>query len=115
MMRFLRASALSAAVLIALLSCRMSAEPPVPKEEARSDFTLLPEKSRYVSHLEKARAAIDEKDWPVAATLLQKMLDLREDSLVPITRKGPGGKAEKALVSLRGEAEAMLAALPPAG
>src|SRR5437660_8834856 len=112
MMRFLRASALSAAVLIALLTCRVHAQPSGLKEEARSDFTLLPEKSRYVSHLEKARAAIAEKDWPVATTLLQKLLDLREDSLVRIQRKGPGGKEEKALVSLRCEAEARLAALP---
>src|SRR5262245_41632463 len=114
MPRFLLASGLSV-VLLALLSCRVRAEQPVPKNEPLSDFTLLPEKSRYVSHLEKARAAIDAKDWPVAATLLQKLLDLREDSLVPLTPKSAGSKEEKILVSLRGEAEAMLAALPLAG
>src|SRR5262249_45948206 len=89
------------------------AQSPAPKE-GPSDCTLLPEKSRYVSHLDKARAAIEEKDWPVAATLLQKILDLPEDSLVPITRKDRGGK-EEAVVSPRGEAERRLAEMPAAG
>src|SRR5262249_32207467 len=91
--------------------------PPRPAGPAPGEVggIVLATQARYASHLETARAAIDRKDWAVATTLLQKVLDLKEDHLVTVTRPGPGGKEVKAMVGLRDEAGRILAGMPPAG
>jgi predicted nucleic acid-binding protein len=58
--------------------------PPAVEEEP--PFTL-PTGDRYSSHLDAARKHIQDKDWAVATTLIQKLLDLNEDSFVTVTRK----------------------------
>ncbi len=93
---------------------RARRETPGPNPVAVGDVVLATG-SPFASHLDKARAEIDKKDWAAATTLLQKLLDRKEDSLVVVTRKVPGGRGAKAVVGLRGEAERLLAGMPPEG
>lgn len=121
----LRLSVLLLALLLAVLCRPVEAQrrprPPVQPPPSGTDpgdlggITLVPQKSPFVSHLDAARRAIDDKDWPIATTLLQKVLDLPEDALVRLTPKGPGGKETKSLTSLQAEASRMVGALPAAG
>jgi outer membrane protein assembly factor BamB/tetratricopeptide (TPR) repeat protein len=91
------------------------AAPPSPDPGDLGGVTLVAAKSPFASHLDVARRAIDDRDWAVATTLLQKVLDLSEDQLVALTRPAPGDSTAKTLVSLRTEAERMLGAMPPPG
>jgi hypothetical protein len=75
----------------------------------------LPVEDRYASHLDVARERIDKKDWAVATTLLQRLLDLPQDVLTEVRRQGPGGKETLEVVSVRVEANRLLAGLPAEG
>jgi hypothetical protein len=83
-------------------------------------FTL-PTEQRYAGHLELAAERIAVKDWAVATTLLQKVLDLPWDRFAIVRRLEPAGKDGQirvrtpVLVSLREEAERLLGSLPPEG
>ncbi|HKB36700.1 MAG TPA: hypothetical protein VKD72_09615, partial [Gemmataceae bacterium] len=126
MPHFLRPFVLLLALLLVALSGSMPAQPPRlprPPQPAQSEvdstdlggITLVPQKSPFVSHIDAARRAILDEDWAVATTLLQKVLDLPEDALVQLTRKGPDGKETKVLVSLRAAADRLLGEFPVAG
>src|SRR5262249_16405524 len=125
MSRSLRPAVFLLALLLASLPLSAGAPPPrtPPSKPPHSDAdlpdlggtTLRPQKRPFVSHLDAARRAIDDKDWPVATTLLQKVLDLPEDALVRRTPRESGGKEMMSLTSLQGEASRMVGALPAAG
>jgi hypothetical protein len=61
-----------------------------------------------------AAGYIADGDWKDALRLLQHLLDRQEDVLAAVKRQEPGGEGT-ALVSVRGEAQRLLAALPEAG
>src|SRR5262249_15385223 len=126
MPHFLRPFVLLLALLLVALPAPRPAQPPRlprPPQPAQSEvdstdlggITLVPQKSPFVSHIDAARRAIVEEDWAVATTLLQKVLDLPEDALVQLTRKGPDGKETKVLVSLRAAADRLLEGFPLGG
>src|SRR5579864_7079781 len=64
--------------------------------------------------LEAAEDYIREEDWNTATRVLQALLDLDEDVLLRVTRK-VGNKEVVVVVSLKHEAQRLLAALPAAG
>jgi outer membrane protein assembly factor BamB/tetratricopeptide (TPR) repeat protein len=93
-----------------LMSILMLAPPmaEAPKEDAPP--YVLPTEQRYASHLDAIRAFVARKDWAVATTLVQKLLDLDEDVFVTIRER------EKSfIVSLRGEANRLLLDMPAEG
>ncbi len=122
MSRSLRLSVLLLALFLTVLCRPVEAQRP-PRQPAQTKpdpadlggITLVTQKTPFVSHLSAARRAIEEKDWPVATTLLQKLLDLPADLTVLVTQKGPGDKETKRFVGLRSEAEQLVGTLPAAG
>src|SRR5436305_1420255 len=93
-----------------LLSVLMLA-PPVadPVKEDAPPF-VLPTEQRYASHLDAIREHAVKKDWAIATTLIQKLLDLDEDVFVSTRRGGTD-----VIVSLRGETERLLLGLSAEG
>lgn len=112
-----RVAALSL-TLLALLHSPLAGQPkripPPPVAEREPAFTLTTDK-RLAGHLEVALEQVQKKDWAVAVTLLQKVLDETEGGFALVTRKGPDGKETKILVNASAEAERILAAMPEAG
>lgn len=75
----------------------------------------LPRDNKMKSRIEAAQDYIRSQDWAEACNVLQKLIDIREDVFAELMRKGPDGKDVAVLVSVRTEANRMLAALPPKG
>src|SRR5579871_3708598 len=75
----------------------------------------LPVDRKTTQLLTVAGDLIAEKMWKEATTVLQKLLDSREDSFAEVTRVGPDGKTITRLVSARSEAARLLQTLPEAG
>src|SRR5262245_17069706 len=81
----------------------VAAQRPIPDETPRPGLTL-PTSKEFVSHLRTAEEHIGKEDWPVATTLLQRLLDRDDDQFIEVKRKGPDGKETTTIVSLRAEA-----------
>jgi hypothetical protein len=71
---------------------------------------ILGPDDRYASHLAVARERIARKDWAVAVTLLQKLLDLPGERFAVVKEDG-----KETVVNLRRAAERLLAGLPKEG
>jgi hypothetical protein len=109
-MRAIRLAALS--TLLVWTPAAPGDDPP-KVEQAAPGVTLTPDQ-RSGPQLMAAADYIADGDWKNALRLLQHLLDRQEDVLAAVKRQGPGGEAS-ALVSVRGEAQRLLAALPEAG
>jgi outer membrane protein assembly factor BamB len=108
-----RRPCLSLTVLASLLVTFALAQKPEEKNDEPALF--LPTTDRYDSHLEMAAKRIAEKDWAVATTLLQKLLDLEDSVYVKLTRKGPDGKEAAVTVEIHEEADRLLSGMPAEG
>jgi outer membrane protein assembly factor BamB len=86
--------------------------PAVSQAQERGTL-LLPPEDRYASLLSVAAERIEKKDWAVAVTLLQKLID--DDFLCIVHRKGPDGKERAEIVSTWAEANRLLSTLPREG
>jgi outer membrane protein assembly factor BamB len=75
----------------------------------------LPTDSRYASQIQAALDYIKDEDWVTATQVLQKLLELKEDVMVPVPRRNADGKDDKAMVSVKDEANRLIASLPPKG
>src|SRR5262245_26769797 len=77
---------------------------------------VLPDYGRYARHLEAAHEHLEKKDWGVAVTLLQRLLDLPEDGFATVRQPAAGGKpAVTRVISLRAEAGRLLGTMPAEG
>jgi TolA-binding protein len=105
----------------AFLGQRSTAADPPPKksEEApakEADAVLkLPADPAQKKRLDAARDYIKEEAWNETVWLLQKLLDVAQDSFVEGVGKDAKGKEVVAWVSVRSEAERLLGSLPPKG
>src|SRR5262249_15247230 len=61
----------------------------------------LPTDSRYASQIQAALDYIKDEDWVTATQVLQKLLELKEDVMVPVPRRNADGKDDKAMVSVK--------------
>ena len=94
-------------LLLSLVPLDAQAQPARPGDLA--GLVLEPD-ARYSSHLEAARERIGKKDWAIAVTLLQRLLDLPGERFAVVGKDG-----KERVVSLRWEAERLLANLPKEG
>jgi outer membrane protein assembly factor BamB len=89
--------------------------PATPQDRERDDNLTLPVVALRARQIEAVNDSLAEDDWVAALPLLQRLLRLKQDELAPVTRKGLDGKPVKLLVSVRSEANRLLAGLPPKG
>ena len=105
-----RTLALATAGFLALLAAAPGLAADVPRFSTVIGLAEDPDVSR---RLEAARDNIEAEAWRKAVAILQSVLDAQEDVFVPQRRLGPDGKATVVRVSARGEANRLLADLPP--
>jgi outer membrane protein assembly factor BamB len=88
-----------------------------PKPAGPGEFVgiTLPTDTRYTNQIQAALDYIQDEDWVKATQILQKLLELKEDFMAPVPRKGADGKDDKAMVSVKDEANRLIATLPPKG
>ncbi len=72
-------------------------------------------KDRLEQQIVAAQDYIQDENWATAVDILQQLLDIKEDVFASVTRKGADGKVGKSIVSVRAEANRMVANLPPKG
>ncbi len=113
---------LLATALAVLLPCPSSAQtpdrsgsptPPSPLPPAQA--VVLPANTYARQKLEAARDYIKTQAWGEAVTVLQTILDAKDDQFLPASRPSRDGKLLVYSTGLRAEAERLLAGLPPAG
>ena len=75
----------------------------------------LPRNNRLESQIQAAQEYTQTKNWQEATSILQKLLELPEDVFVLRARTTADGKHAEVMVSIRQEANRMVAALPTAG
>ncbi len=75
----------------------------------------LPRDNRMKSRIEAAQDYIKSQDWAEACNVLQKLLEIKEDVFAEIPRKSLEGKSTTAIVSVKTEANRLIASLPPKG
>jgi outer membrane protein assembly factor BamB len=76
----------------------------------------LPKDEQHLN--KKIEAAVDyirEEDWKEAIPLLQKLLEIKEDVFARLMRKSPDGKEVPNWISVKTEADRLIANLPPNG
>src|SRR5882672_11134442 len=96
--------ALSSLLLVVpLLFAQVRRPLPIAKEEPGFSLPV----SDLGSHLEVAEEQIAKKDWPVATTLLLKLLDRQDDVFTSIKRQGKG-----VLVNVQTEAARLVRSMP---
>jgi outer membrane protein assembly factor BamB len=76
---------------------------------------MLPTDASLQQKLQAVREYVRARRWEDAARLLQDLLDRPEDVFLPVTRRGPDGQEVTTAVSLRAEADRLLAGLPKPG
>jgi outer membrane protein assembly factor BamB/tetratricopeptide (TPR) repeat protein len=98
------------------------APPEKPKEpgkdgqaEEKAPAIQLPVDTRHKRKLEAAGDYIKEQAWREAARVLQSLLDAPEDAFVLVPGKDGAGKPVTTPVSVRAEANRLLASMPRAG
>ncbi|MFL5244478.1 MAG: PQQ-binding-like beta-propeller repeat protein [Gemmataceae bacterium] len=75
----------------------------------------LPTDSKLKQKLEAGRDYIRDEDWDKAFTVLQGLLELREDQYVEMNMTDPSGKARKQWSSVRTEANKLIGTMPAKG
>lgn len=75
----------------------------------------LPRNNRLESQVQAAQEYSQSKNWQEATSILQKLLELPEDVFVLRSRTTADGKRADVMVSIRQEADRMVAALPKEG
>lgn len=75
----------------------------------------LPTDPKTKGKIEAARDYIENKDWPRAIHLLQGLLELKEDVVVPVVRKLDDGHELVNWVSVKVEANRLIGSLPKEG
>jgi outer membrane protein assembly factor BamB len=91
------------------------AGPPAPKDEFEFSGISLVKDSNLKSQVEAANDYIQAEDWVEACRVLQKLIDRPDDVFVPVPRTNPDGKEVTAWVSVKKEANRLLANLPEKG
>lgn len=76
---------------------------------------LVKDEKRRGKAIEAAIDYINDENWPVATESLQKLLEIDEDVFVRLKRANAEGEEVYVWVSVKQEADRLLAALPPAG
>jgi outer membrane protein assembly factor BamB len=99
---------------LALRSNRTEAQEPGPAQDYPkfSSFISLATDVPFRKKLVVLQEYLEAQNWKEVIGPLQELLDREEDVFVPVYRKGPGGK-ELHWTSGWGEADRLLAALPP--
>src|SRR2546423_11867230 len=113
-----RGTAAGFLVLVVLLSpegVRSQEKPAAGELPPFSHFAALPSDPAVFKKLHAARDYAAAAAWADAISLLQSVLETREDVFVPVTRKGRDGKEIVTRASARAEARRMLASLPRKG
>ena len=90
-------------------------DPKTPIDGTDNSAVSLPRDNKMKSRIEAAQDYIKSGDWAEACNVLQKLLEIKEDVFAEIARKGADGKATTALVSVRTEANRLVASLPAKG
>jgi outer membrane protein assembly factor BamB len=92
------------------------AQPP-PAEDVPhfSSFLSLPTAPEVGKRFDAARDYLQDREWAQAMRALQGLLDDPEDAFMPRARRGPGGGPALRWVSVRAEANRLLAAAPDKG
>ncbi len=80
-----------------------------------SGISLPKDEKGRASAIEAAIDYIREEEWKTAIPTLQKLLEIDEDVFVRLERTNAEGKKGHAWVSVKQEADRLLASLPPAG
>ena len=122
-MRWMRIICLSALCLVSAVVIAQPQEQQAQKDSPPAQLNdsidqsavSLPRDNKMKSRIEAAQDYIKSEDWAEACNVLQKLIDIREDVFAELGRKGPDGKDSTSLVSVRTEANRMVAALPPKG
>jgi len=90
-----------------------------PGKEEMTDALSIPTDRRSQQSINAAQDLIKEEKWGEASTLLQKLLESKEDIFVEVERrtKGPDGKEKvtRQRTSLRVEANRLLGTMPAQG
>jgi outer membrane protein assembly factor BamB/tetratricopeptide (TPR) repeat protein len=90
-----------------------------PGKEEMTDALNIPTDRKAQQSINAAQDLIKEENWGQAATILQKLLESKEDIFVEVERrtKGPDGKEKVARqrTSLRVEANRLLGTMPAQG
>ncbi len=89
--------------------------PPAPKDEFEFSGISLVKDSNLKAQVEAANDYIQAEDWVEACRVLQKLIDRPDDVFVPVPRTNPDGKEVTAWVSVKKEANRLLAGLPDKG
>ncbi|MSR30812.1 MAG: tetratricopeptide repeat protein [Gemmataceae bacterium] len=87
----------------------------IPVDPGDGSAVSLPRDNKMKSRVEAAQDYIKSRDWAEACNVLQKLVEIKEDVFAEIPRKGPDGKDAVAIVSVRTEANRLIASLPPKG
>ncbi len=92
-------------------------QPGVPPIDPNLDLAgvALPRNNRLESQIQAAQEYTQTRNWQEATSILQKLLELPEDVFVLRGRTTADGKQAEVMVSIRQEANRMVASLPPEG
>ncbi|MEY4613888.1 MAG: hypothetical protein RL179_1861 [Planctomycetota bacterium] len=94
---------------------KAESDPKTPLDATDNSAVSLPRDNKMKSRIEAAQDYIKSGDWAEACNVLQKLLEIKEDVFAEISRKSADGKATTALVSVRTEANRLVASLPAKG
>jgi outer membrane protein assembly factor BamB len=91
-------------------------QPVVPEDpnEFRADLTLQTD-NRLSKKIEAAKDYMKDESWDEACHILQRLLEVNEDSWMPIKGTGADGKEKTYWASVRNEADRLLGTMPPKG
>jgi len=89
---------------------------PQPKDPTEFSHAIdLPKDPRVARQIEAAEDYIKEEDWVTACETLQNLLLHNQDFFMKVQRKGPDGKETVNWVSVKSEADRLIATLPEKG
>ena len=94
----------------------LPAEPAPPADPTEFAHAIeLPKSPEAAGMLAAAKDYIDAEDWETACNTLQKLLQSDDNFFAKVRRKGPDGKETDTWVSIKVEADRMVAKLPAKG
>lgn len=97
---------------VQIAPAKEDSDPKTPIDGTDNSAVSLPRDNKMKSRIEAAQDYIKSGDWAEACNVLQKLLEIKEDVFAEISRKGADGKPITALVSVRTEANRLVASLP---
>ena len=89
--------------------------PADPSQDMFSEGVTLPTDRRTKTEISSAQDLIRDGEWTKAATVLQSLLDRKEDLFLEVQRKGRDGQETSAWTSVRAEANRLLGTMPADG